>query len=293
MSRNNSLAFFNININSFPKSLIISKTFLFFLITFNLFLLSCAPSKRFPDQRDKEAKIEKEEKAEKEEMTLPEFSFSEIRVSMQGLIPPESLVIQSPVYLYDQESKIALIKTGNTINCFDDYGKTRLSIEGECFNGEKFYLISAEGDEIVKINGKRYRGKIQISSSSNSIDIINVLNLEDYVKGVLAKEMPLGKNEENLEALKALAVCVRTYAIQKMKDGKIYFDLYADTRDQVYGGVDAESPISNRAADETKNIILKHNDNPALVYYHSTCGGQTEALRKCIYESAVAISYQY
>ena len=277
MSRNNSLTFFNININSFPKSLIISKTFLFFLITFNLFLLSCAPSKRFPDQRDKEAKIEKEEKAEKEEMTLPEFSFSEIRVSMQGLIPPESLVIQSPVYLYDQESKIALIKTGNTINCFDDYGKTRLSIEGECFNGEKFYLISAEGDEIVKINGKRYRGKIQISSSSNSIDVINLLNLEDYVKGVLAKEMPLGKNEENLEALKALAVCVRTYAIQKMKDGKIYFDLYADTRDQVYGGVDAESPISNRAADETKNIILKHNDNPAIVYYHSTCGGCTEA----------------
>jgi stage II sporulation protein D len=196
---------------------------------------------------------------------------------MQGLIPPESLVIQSPVYLYDQESKIALIKTGNTINCFDDYGKTRFSIDGESFNGEKFYLISAEGDEIVKINGKRYRGKIQISSSNNSIDIINVLNMEDYVKGVLALEMPVGKNGENFEALKALAVCVRTYAVQKMKDGKLYFDIYADTRDQVYGGLDAEKPISNMAVDETKNIILKHHDNPALVYYHSTCGGQTEA----------------
>jgi stage II sporulation protein D len=94
---------------------------------------------------------------------------------------------------------------------------------------------------------------------------------------VLAKEMPLGKDGENLEALKALSVCVRTYAIQKMKAGKIYFDLYADTRDQVYGGVDAESPISNRAADETKNIILKYSDLPALIYYHSTCGGQTES----------------
>jgi len=277
VSHNNSLSFLKLNIISLPKSLITSKSFLFFLIILNLFLLSCAPAKRFPDQRDKDAKIEKEEKTEKEEMTSPEFSFSEIRVLMQGLIPPESLVIQSPAYLYDQESKIALIKTGNTINCFDDYGKTRLSINGESFYGEKFYLTSADSDEIININGKRYRGKIQISSSNSSIDIINILNLEDYVKGVLAKEMPLGKDGENLEALKALSVCVRTYAIQKMKAGKIYFDLYADTRDQVYGGVDAESPISNRAADETKNIILKYSDLPALIYYHSTCGGQTES----------------
>ena len=176
MIRNNSLSFLKININSFPKSLITSKSLLFFLIILNLFLLSCAPSKRFPDQRDKESKIEKEEETEKEEMTSPEFSSSEIRVLMEGLIPSESLLIGSPVYLYDQENKIAVIKTGNTINCFDDYGKIRLSINGESFYGEKFYLTSAEDDKIVKINGKRYRGKIQISSSSNSIDIINVLN---------------------------------------------------------------------------------------------------------------------
>ncbi|MCZ7612644.1 MAG: SpoIID/LytB domain-containing protein [Ignavibacteriaceae bacterium] len=108
------------------------------------------------------------------------------------------------------------------------------------------------------------------------INVINIINLEDYVKGVLAKEMPIGKNEENLEALKALAICVRTYALQKVKNGNVYFDLYADTRDQVYGGADAENPVSNKAVEQTNNMILKFEDNPALVYYHSTCGGYTE-----------------
>ena len=277
MSRNNSGSFLKININSFLKSHITSISPHFFLFTLILFLLSCAPAKRFSDEEEKEEKIEKVEKLEKEEMTNPDFSSAEIRVLLKGLVPSESLAIESTVYLYDKESKIALIKSGNTINCYDNYGKIGLTINGENFDGEKFFLIPAGSDDIVKINGKRYRSKIQISSSGNSVDIINVVNLEDYVKGVLAKEMPLGKNEENMEALKALAVCVRTYAAQKMKDGKIYFDLYADTRDQVYGGVDAESPLSNKAAEETKNLILKYNGSQSIIFFHSTCGGQTES----------------
>ncbi len=170
-----------------------------------------------------------------------------------------------------------MINSGSTINCFDNDGKIQLDINEQRFDGQKFFLVSAESEEIIKLNGKRYRGKIKISSSGNSIDIINILNLEDYVKGVLSKEMPLGKNGENFEALKALAICVRTYAIQKIKDGKLYFDIYPDTRDQVYGGVDGESPNSNKAVDETNSLILKYEENPATVFYHSTCGGYTES----------------
>jgi stage II sporulation protein D len=274
VSRNNFFFSLKVNINPFFKFRINSKSLLHFLITIALFILSCSPAKRFPDN---EEKSEKEERLEKEEMTKPDLNFSEIRVLLDGLIPSEALLIESPVCLYNKENKIALIKTGNKIYCYENNGKTRLSINGENFDGEKFFLIAVQNDNIVKINGKRYRSKIQISSSGNSTTIINVVNLEDYVKGVLAKEMPLGKSEENLEALKALAICVRTYAAQKMMDGKLYFDLYADTRDQVYGGVDAESPLSNKAAEETKGLILNYNGSQAIIYYHSTCGGQTES----------------
>ena len=220
-------------------------------------MLSCAPAKRFPDKEEEEERIEREEKLE-EEISKPDFNFAEVRVLLNGLIPAESLTIESKVYLFNKDRRVAIIKSGNSINCYENYGKPRLTINGENFDGEKFFLSPAEIDGIIKVNGKQYRGKIQISSSGNSINIINVLNLEDYVKGVLAREMPLGKNEENLEALKALAICVRTYAYRKVRDGKINFDLYSDTRDQVYGGVDAESPLSNKAAEETKNMILKY-----------------------------------
>lgn len=265
---------------SFFKSHIFLRSVFHILVLIILLLLSCTPTKRVLEKGEVKDKTEMENETDEDvkgEETLSEFSFSEVRVSMQGLLYPESLVIGSPAYLFNDGNKIALIKSGNTIKCFNDNGSLSLKIKEEIFIGEKFSLTSSETDEVIKINGKKYRGKIQITSSGNSIDIINVLYLEDYVKGVLGKEMPLGKNEENLEALKALAVCVRTYAIQKMKDGKVYFDIYADTRDQVYGGVDAESSVSNRAVDQTEKLILKYNNKPAIIFYHSTCGGITES----------------
>lgn len=262
--------------NYFLKSFKTSNTILISLVLIILFLLSCSPAKRFPEKDEKEGKIEKEI-AEIEEISNSELNFSEIRVLLKGIVPAESLTIDSPVYLYSNETKIAHIKSGNKIYCYNNSKEISLTVDSRNFDGEKFFLVSAENDNMVRINGKRFRGKVQILSSGNSIDIINVVNIEDYVKGVLAKEMPVGKNGENFEALKALAVCVRTYAAQKIKDGKIYFDLYSDTRDQVYGGVDAESPLSNKAADETKNLILKFNGSQALIFYHSTCGGFTES----------------
>ncbi|MDH3268963.1 MAG: SpoIID/LytB domain-containing protein [Ignavibacteria bacterium] len=257
-----------------------SKSIIFLLALINFAFLSCSPTKRFTENEDKTDKIEKGEESTKnikEKESETEFNFAEIRVSMQGLIPSESLLIESQAYLYDEESVLALVNSGSTINCFDNAGKIQLDINEQRFDGQKFFLASAESEEIIKLNGKRYRGKIQISFSSTSIDVINILNLEDYVKGVLAKEMPLGKNGENFEALKALAICVRTYAIQKIKDGKLYFDIYPDTRDQVYGGVDSESTNSNKAVDETNNLILKYEGNAATIFYHSTCGGYTES----------------
>jgi len=276
VSHNNSISFLKKNIIFFLNSLITSKSLLFFLFTVILFFLSCAPAKRFPEKDEKDGKIEKEI-SEKEEISTSELNFAEIRVLLKDIIPTESFFIESPVYLYNRGSKIALIKSGNRVDCYNNSEEIRLTVDGERFDGENFFLVSAESKNIVRINGKSFRGKVQISSSGNSIDIINVVNIEDYVKGVLAKELPLGKNGENLEALKALAICVRTYAAQKIKDGKIYFDLYADTRDQVYGGVDAENPLSNKGADETTNFILKFNGSQALIFYHSTCGGFTES----------------
>jgi stage II sporulation protein D len=89
--------------------------------------------------------------------------------------------------------------------------------------------------------------------------------------------MPVGKGNDNYEALKAFAIAARTYAINKVFNSKTYYDLLPDIRDQVYGGADAEHPLSNRAVDETEGLILTYDDEPATVFYHSTCGGFTES----------------
>jgi stage II sporulation protein D len=224
-----------------------------------IFFFSCTPSERF---------------AKKEKTNV---NASEIRVLLNDFSASESLNIESPVFLNDETNILTQIQAGSKVDCFVNNSRVSTKVNGKNYTREKFILSSVDDDAIININGKRYRGKIQVSSSNNSIDLINIVNLEDYVKGVLSREMPLGKNDENYEALKALAVCVRTYAMRKTQDGKVYFDLYDDTHDQVYGGVDAENPLSNKAADETKNLILQYESEPALIYYNSTCGGYTES----------------
>ena len=272
---------------SFPKQSLflsisinkLSSSFRYFFFLLYLILVSCSPTKRFTEKEESSNKIESKEEENNTavEKSNNESNLNEIRVSMQGLVNSESILIESDVNLFNDQEKIETVKAGSRIDCYESNGNIRLEINDQNYQSEIFFLVPTNGEEIIKLNGKKFRCKIQISLANSSIHIINVLNIEDYVKGVLSKEMPLGKNDENLEALKAQAICIRTYAVQKIKDGKLSFDIFADTRDQVYGGVDAETPISNKAAIETENLILKYEDNPAIIFYHSTCGGFTES----------------
>jgi stage II sporulation protein D len=93
----------------------------------------------------------------------------------------------------------------------------------------------------------------------------------------MLKEMPSGKGNENYEALKAFSICARTYAYLKIFERKTDYDIFPDTRDQVYGGVDGESDYTNNIVDETRSQILTFTNEPAIIFYHSTCGGNTES----------------
>ena len=259
----------NKNIFSFYNFSYKFLSYLLSLLIAILLFVSCTPADRF---------TKKEKSSNKT---------SDLRVLLNDFRASKILNIESTVFLNDETNILTQIQTRSKLSCsVNDIG-IKINVNGENYTREKFFLSPSENDAILKINGKRYRGKIQVSSSNNSIDLINLVSLEDYVKGVLAKEMPLGKKNENYEALKALAVCVRTYAIRKMNDGKLYYDLYDNTNDQVYGGVDAENPLSNKAADETDNLILKFNGVPALLYYHSTCGGYTESVQNVFTKNSV------
>jgi len=126
--------------------------------------------------------------------------------------------------------------------------------------------------------GKSYRGTWIVIAADTGLTIINHLDTEDYLKGVVPHE--IGKlNAEGFEALKAQAVAARTYAYAHLGSRKsMGFDVYADTRDQVYNGRNDEDSLVNEAIMATSNVVLKYDGNLIEAYYHSTCGGKTESL---------------
>lgn len=129
----------------------------------------------------------------------------------------------------------------------------------------------------VRFNNRPYRGRMEVfANTRGSLTVVNVLGLEDYVRGVVANELSPG-GYPSLEALKAQAIAARTYALrnlgQFMSQG---FDILPTTRSQVYRGLSSEHPLSTRAVDETRGLIATYNGEPINALYTSTCGGRTE-----------------
>jgi stage II sporulation protein D len=138
-------------------------------------------------------------------------------------------------------------------------------------------LVTVEpGSGRVLISGKPYRGIAEVAvNSSGTLAGINELPLEEYLYGVVPRELPPTYYDE-LEAQKAQAVAARTYAIsglgKRRADG---YDLLPTTSDQVYGGYAAEHSLSNRAVDETAWIVATYEGRLISAVFSSTSGGHT------------------
>ncbi len=147
------------------------------------------------------------------------------------------------------------------------------------FNSRAPVLFASEDERNapVRFNEKPYRGKLEVfTNPSGTLTVVNVLSLEDYVRGVVPNELSPGAYPA-IEALKAQAIAARTYAFkhrgQFAADG---FDLLPTTRSQVYGGLSSEQTLSTRAVEETRGIIATYKGEPINALYTSTCGGRTE-----------------
>lgn len=147
----------------------------------------------------------------------------------------------------------------------------------------------ASGDERnapVRFNEKSYRGRLEVFSNAHgTLTVVNVLGLEDYVRGVVPNELSPG-GYPAIEALKAQAVAARTYAVKNLQQfASQGFDLLPTTRSQVYGGLSTEHPLSTRAVDETRGIVATYNGEAINALYTSTCGGRTEDVENIFNEA--------
>lgn len=130
----------------------------------------------------------------------------------------------------------------------------------------------------VTVSGSPYRGELRILAAGGLLTVVNAVPLEDYLLGVVPREMPA---DFPLEALKAQAVAARTYALYARAGGAYAsqgFDLLPTTASQVYGGVRAEYETTSRAVRETAGEVVLYGGRPIGAYFHSSSGGHTESV---------------
>ncbi|WP_028844393.1 SpoIID/LytB domain-containing protein [Thermodesulfovibrio thiophilus] len=135
---------------------------------------------------------------------------------------------------------------------------------------EKIKKISAK----AIVNGSIYQGEIEIWKGKDGYFLIDVVELEDYVKGVVASEVGIHWPEE---ALKAQAVLARTYAITHIIRNRTrnFYDVTSSVFHQVYRG-DESTEETEKAVKETKGQILSYNGEPVIAFYHACSVGSTE-----------------
>jgi len=135
--------------------------------------------------------------------------------------------------------------------------------------------IVAQKDDPIFVGDRCYRGDISlVVTEEKKITIVNTLELEDYLKGVVPKEI---SDRWPLEAIKAQAIVARTYTLYIKKQKKYpFYDLTSDISSQVYGGQGAERYRTSLAVERTQGLILFYNKMILPAYYHAACGGLTE-----------------
>ena len=145
---------------------------------------------------------------------------------------------------------------------------------------------TATGHGTIRVGGKGvYRGRLKAKAAGGGLRVINAVALNAYVKGVVPNEMP---TSWPLAALETQAVTARSYALATSGGGA--FDVYDDTRSQVYGGRDSETARTNRATKRTAGEVVRHGKQVATTYFFSTSGGRTESVQYG-FPGAAPVSY--
>ena len=126
----------------------------------------------------------------------------------------------------------------------------------------------------VDLEGQTYRGSLEVARMNGALAAVNVVELEEYLLGVLKDEIPPGWPGE---AAKAVAIAARTYAVYQMQQTLgAFFHLRATTASQVYGGATGEDARTSWAVQVTRGQILTFGGQPIAAFYHSCSGGATE-----------------
>ncbi len=147
--------------------------------------------------------------------------------------------------------------------------------------------LRAAGSGRIDVAGVgTYRGALEVvptDSDAGSLNAIDAVSVDQYVKGVIPNESPASWP---VAALRAQAVAARSYALSVQVSGN-GFDLYDDTSSQVYKGFDSETARSNQAAADTQGQVVEYNGKVAQTYFSACSGGHTESVQNVFFGPAI------
>jgi len=209
------------------------------------------------------------------ETTLDVGIFSGQRITACTIDSQSALRLESP-----GEEEARELPRGITLTLSAKVGAVRLQRSDGGAEGLDvgFLISSASPLRVCPGAGKArtYRGTLRLAATGDSLQLINQVELEDYLRGVVPAEMPA---EFAPEALKAQVITARTYAlVNRARHARDGFNLCDRVHCQAYLGVDWEDRRVDAAIEETKGLILTYRGALASVVYHDTCGGQTAAV---------------
>jgi stage II sporulation protein D len=118
-----------------------------------------------------------------------------------------------------------------------------------------------------------YRGTVTLILGASTVSAVNTLGLDQYLRGVVPTEMPVTWPKE---ALRAQVIAARSYAVRGLHPGTGSWDLYDDTRSQVYRGMEAERAASDTLIAAEPGVVLRYGDAVVKAFFFSTGGGATE-----------------
>ena len=168
-----------------------------------------------------------------------------------------------------------------------------LNVGGQSITLNDFVIICPAGLLGVKDLKRKgaqalYHGAFELvqKPDHSGFYLVNLVEIQDYLKGVVPNEMPI---RFGLEALKAQAVAARNYVLSPRTQAYSEFNVVDSVASQVYFGANTESDISTRAVMETEGIVAIYNNEPILALYSSTAGGYTESYSNAFSEPATKI----
>ena len=211
----------------------------------------------------------------------PIQSAPKIRVLLERVSAPDSILLNGNFVLKSEEAQYELGENNKILHIKPFKKNYRLYTDNRSFTFnlyDKITLRALKPDASFSFRKKCYSGDLSLAfSPALGVSLINKLDLEKYLYSVVSAEMPSGK-EEYLEALKAQAICARTYALAKMnKRRNLLYDVTDDHNDQVYDGLASVTPLAEEAVRRTRGDALMFGDSLATVFFHSTCGGISES----------------